>query len=100
MMKTKAGQTAFPAPVPPYPCWERRTYSLSRPVTEEDIGAFLGDQEMYVRENGSSPVIIIHKYGLLEMHFIVGKRDIEVWFSPDQAGWASEYLDALLMTRF
>jgi hypothetical protein len=31
----------------------------------EDIDAFVGGQEGYVRETGSGPLCIIHKYGLL-----------------------------------
>jgi hypothetical protein len=45
-------------------------------------------------------VNIIHKWGVLEIHAIPGEREIEVWFSPDHAAWVSEYLDALLATRF
>jgi hypothetical protein len=99
-MPRKNPDSRFPPPIPPYPGWERRTMHLSRPVTKEDIDAFLGNQELYVRESGTSPVLIVHKYGILEIHAIAGEREIEVWFSPEQAAWASEYLDALLMTRF
>jgi hypothetical protein len=100
MMKTETVPVPFPDPKSPYPGWERRTYRLSRPVNGDDIAAFLGDEEMYIRETGGSPVVMIHKYGVLEIHAVVGEREIEVWFSPDQAGWSAEYLDALLMTRF
>jgi hypothetical protein len=99
-MIEKNQNSPFPIPVPPYPGWERRTYRLSRPVTREDIDAFLRDQELWVRESGTLPVLIVHKYGILEIHAIAGEREIEVWFSPEQSAWASEYLDALLMTRF
>jgi hypothetical protein len=90
----------FPEPVPPFPGWKCMTYRLSRPVTQNDIDAFLGDQELYIREGGSSQVVIIHKYGVLEIHCIVGDREIEVWFDPENSAWASTYLDALLKTRF
>jgi hypothetical protein len=90
----------FPNPVPPFPGWERRIYRLSRPVTAEDIQAFLGDEELYVRETPSGPVNIIHKYGLLEIHALIGKPEVEVWFTPDKGAYPSEYLDALFMTRF
>jgi hypothetical protein len=45
-------------------------------------------------------VAIIHKFGLLEIHCIPGKADIEVWYSPEKEASSSEYLDALLATRF
>lgn len=99
-MKTELDRTPFPDPVPPYPGWECRIYRLPRPVTGDDITAFIGDQDLYIRENGKSPVIIIHKYGLLELHLMTGERDAEIWFSPEQTGWVTEYLDALLKTRF
>jgi hypothetical protein len=90
----------FDNPGPPYPGWERRIYRLSRPVTEEDIQAFLGDQELYVRETASGTRAIIHKYGLVEINLIVGERDVEIWFAPDKGAYPSEYLDALFETRF
>lgn len=90
----------FQNPVPPYPCWERRIYRLSRPVTKDDIAAFLGNEELYVRDTAAGPVNIIHKYGLLELHCLIGEPMIEVWFNPDNGAYPSEYLDALLSTRF
>lgn len=89
-----------PDPVPPYPGWVRREYYLSRPVTKEDIAAFLGNKELYVRETAHGPVNIIHKYGLLELHCIIGEPVIEVWFSPERGAYPADYLDALLSTRF
>ena len=86
--------------VPPYPGWEHRTYRLSRPVTGDDIAAFLGNEELFTRDTEDGMVSIIHKYGLLEIHGIIGKKDMEVWFNPDKGGYPSEYLDALLATRF
>lgn len=90
----------FPNPVPPYPGWERHIYRISRPITGEDIQAFLGNEELYIRETASGPVHIIHKYGLLEIHVLTGERCIEVWYNPDKGSYPSEYLDALLATRF
>jgi hypothetical protein len=87
-------------PVPPYPGWVRREYRLSRSVTDEDIAAFLGSEELYVRETAHGPVNIIHKYGLLELHCIIGEPVIEVWFTPEKGAFLAEYLDALLSTRF
>ncbi|MDD1689988.1 MAG: hypothetical protein LUQ66_04955 [Methanoregula sp.] len=92
--------SSFPPPIPPYPGWTRREYRLSRPVTEGDIAAFLGNEELYVRETATGPVNIIHKYGLVELHCIVGEPVIEVWFNPESGAYPSEYLDALLATRF
>jgi hypothetical protein len=92
--------SVFPSPVPPYPGWVRREYRLSRPVTDEDIAAFLGNEDLYIRETDAGPVAIIHKYGLLELHCIVGVPRVEVWFNPDSGAYPSEYLDALLSTRF
>ena len=85
---------------PPYPGWLRRKYTLSRPVTADDIKAFLGNEELYVQDTAAGQVNIVHKYGLLELHFIIGERTIEVWFNPDKGAYPSEYLDALLSTRF
>jgi hypothetical protein len=90
----------FPVPVPPYPCWERRIYRLSRRVTQDDIAAFLGNEELYVRDTEAGPVNIIHKYGLVELHCLIGEPEIEIWFNPDTGAYPSEYLDALLSTRF
>lgn len=90
----------IPDPSPPYPGWVRREYCVSRPVTKEDIAAFLGNEELYVRETTRGPVNIIHKYGLLEIHCIIGEPCIEFWFSPETGASSSEYLDALLSTRF
>ena len=92
--------TLFQNPVSPYPGWGRRIYRLSRPVTQDDVSAFLGDQDLYIRETASGPVNIIHKYGLLEIHCIIGESEVEVWFNPDRGAYPSEYLDALFMTRF
>ncbi len=92
--------TLFQNPVSPYPGWERRIYRLSHPVTQDDVSAFLGDQDLYIRETASGPVNIIHKYGLLEIHCIIGESKVEVWFNPDRGAYPSEYLDALFMTRF
>ena len=90
----------FINPVPPYPGWELRIYRLSRPVTNDDIQAFLGNEEIYIRETAAGPVHIIHKYGLLEIHSLPGEKYIEVWFNPERGAYPSEYLDALLATRF
>lgn len=75
-------------------------YRLSRPVTEEDIRAFLGEQEMYVRETPSGLRTIIHKFGLVEINLIIGVSEAEIWFAPDRGAYPSEYLDALFQTRF
>jgi hypothetical protein len=90
----------FPNPVPPFPGWVRRIYRLSRPVSDEDIRAFLGKEELYTRDTPSVPVNIIHKFGLLEIHCIPGESVIEVWYNPEKESYSSEYLDALLATRF
>ena len=87
-------------PVPPYPGWERRVYRLSRPVTGDDVRAFLGNEELYTRDTPSGPVNIIHKFGLLEIHCLPGEPEIEVWFDPEKASYSSEYMDALFSTRF
>jgi hypothetical protein len=92
--------TLFQNPVPPYPGWKRRIYRLSRPVTENDIKAFLGDQDLYVRETESGLINIIHKFGLLEIHFIVNDPEAEVWYDPGKGSYPLEYLEALLATRF
>lgn len=92
--------SAFPDPVPPFPGWERSIYRLSRRVTGEDIAAFLGNEELYVRDTSAGPVNIIHKFGLLEIHCLTGITEIEVWMNPEKKAHAAEYLDALLATRF
>jgi hypothetical protein len=92
--------SAITYPVSPYPGWERRTCRLSRPITPDDIRALLGNEELYIRETAAGPVNIIHKYGLLEIHARIGDSSLEVWFNPDKGAYPSEYLDALLMTRF
>lgn len=73
---------------------------LSRPVTEEDVAAYIQDQELYRRETEAGEIRIIHKFGIVEINCIVGERFIEVWFSPEMSAVASEYVDALLSTRF
>lgn len=93
-------QDNFQNPVSPFPGWKRRIHNLSRPVTIKDVQAFLGNEELYTRDTERGSVNIIHKYGLLEIHSIVGKRSIEVWFNPDKGAYPQEYLDALLSTRF
>ena len=85
---------------PPFPGWELRIYRLSRPVTKDDIQAFLGNEDLYIRETAAGPVHIIHKYGLLEIHALINEKYIEVWFNPERGAYPSEYLDALLATRF
>ncbi len=89
-----------PDPVSPFPGWERRICRVSRPVAQEDIQAFLGNEDLYIRETASGPVHIIHKYGLLEIHSLIGKEYLEIWFNPERGAYPSEYLDALLATRF
>ncbi len=86
--------------VSPYPGWELRIYQLSRPVTMYDIQAFLGDQDAYIRDTPAGPVHTIHKFGLLEIHALVGRKVIEVWYNPEQGSYPSEYFEALLATRF
>lgn len=90
----------FNDPVSPYPGWKRQISQLSRPITKEDVQAFLGGEDLYIRETASGPVHIIHKYGLLEIHALVGEQYIEVWLNPERGSYPSEYLDALLATRF
>jgi hypothetical protein len=51
----------FQSPVPPFPGWERRRYRLFRPVTGDDITAFLGNEELCVRDTAAGGVNIIHK---------------------------------------
>ena len=93
-------KSEFRNPVPPFPSWVRHEYHVSRPVTEEDIAAFLGNEDLYVRETAAGQVNIIHKYGLVELHCIIGEPRIDIWFNPDNGAYPSEYLDALLLTRF
>lgn len=90
----------FPDPIPPFPGWVRREYCLSRPITEDDIAAFLGTEDLYVRETPVGTITIIQKYGVLEIHALVGETCIEVWFNPDRGAYPSEYLESLLSTRF
>jgi hypothetical protein len=45
-------------------------------------------------------VNIIYKFGLLELHCIIGESKIEVWLNPENGAYPSEYLEALLSTRF
>ena len=90
----------FQNPVPPFPGWERRLYRLSHPVTEKDVEAILNGQDEYYRTVGPDRVISIHKFGLVEINVIVEVPEIEVWYSPEQRVWTSEYLDALISTRF
>jgi len=87
-------------PVSPYPGWELQVYRLSRPVTQDDIHALLGNEELYIRDTGAGRVNIIHKYGLLEIHALIGGKWIKVWYNPGNGSYPSEYLDALLSTRF
>jgi len=93
-------KSPFINPVPPYSGWERRIYQLSRPVTKDDIQAFLGNEDLYIRDTAAGPVHIIHKYGLLEIHALINEKYLEVWFNPERGAYPSEYLDALLATRF
>ena len=90
----------FPRPVPPFPGWVRHEYRVSRPVTYDDIAAFLGKEDLYTRDTSAGVVNIIQKYGLVELHCIIGETQIEVWYNPDKGGYPAEYLDALLSTRF
>jgi len=92
--------SSFPIPISPFPGWECRIYRLPRPVTGDDIAAFLGNEELYVRESATATVNIIHKYGLVELHCITGQPEIQVWFNPEKGAYPSEYLDALLAIRF
>jgi len=87
-------------PIPPYPRWRRTTYRLARPVTEEDLAALVQDQELYCRETGAGEVSIVHKFGIAEIHCVVGERTIEVWFAQEKSGAALAYIDALLSARF
>jgi hypothetical protein len=69
-------------------------------VTDDEIRAFQGYQDLIVRETGSDLVHIIHKHGLFEIHGNMGEDEIEVWFDPDKETYALEYLDNLLIPRF
>lgn len=91
---------SFDNPVPPCPGWKRRTYRLSRPVSEADIRALLGNEELYLRQTESGVRAVIHKYGLVEINLIIGESDAEIWQTPDRGAYPSEYVDALLATRF
>lgn len=75
-------------------------YRLSRTVTQDDIAAFIGNEELYIRDTAAGPVNIIHKYGLVELHCLAGEPMMEVWFNPESGAYPAEYLDALLATRF
>jgi hypothetical protein len=90
----------FQNPIPLHPSWKRRFYILSHPMTGEDIQAFQGNQELYVRETGSSQVHIIHKNSLLEIHGFIGEDEIEVWYNQETESYSLGYLDTLLKTRF
>jgi hypothetical protein len=62
--------------------------------------AILNGQDEYVRTFGDHEIVSIHKFGLIELNLIVGVPELEVWFSPKQRVWTSEYVDALISTRF
>lgn len=87
-------------PFPPFPGWVHRVVRLPRPVTNGDIMAFLGDEDFCTRDTGSGTVYIIHKYGILEIHAVIGEKRIGIWYDPDKGPYSAEYLDALLSTRF
>lgn len=93
-------ESTYRNPVPPYPGWERRVYRLPRPVTAEDVRAILNGQEEYIRTIGADRIVVVHKFGLLEIDLVVGSPEVEVWFSPEQRARTAEYLDALFATRF
>lgn len=84
-------------PVPPYPQWRRILYHLSR---DRSVAAFVQDQELYCRETAAGDIWIVHTFGIVEIHCIIGERVIEVWFAPEKSGAALEYIDALMSTRF
>ena len=90
----------FENPVPPYPGWERRIYRLPRTVTAADIRAFVGEEELYIRDTGACTRAVIPKYGLIEINLVAGAREAEIWFAPGRGAYPSEYLDALFATRF
>ncbi|KAF5049129.1 hypothetical protein DSECCO2_442920 [anaerobic digester metagenome] len=75
-------------------------YHLLRPVTEEDVAAFVRNQDLYLRETDAGEVRIIHKFGIVEINCLIGERTIEVWFTPNKSAVAAAYVDALLATRF
>lgn len=93
-------ESAFRNPVAPFPGWTRKLYRLSRPVTDEDVRAFLGNEELYIRETDAGRINIIHKYGMIEIHCIAGEPEIEVWFDPEYGASPLEYIEALISTRF
>jgi hypothetical protein len=92
--------TPYADPVSPYPHWQRMIYHLPRPVTEEDVAAFVRNQDLYRRETDAGEVQIIHKFGIVEINCLIGERTIEVWFAPGKSAVAATYVDALLATRF
>lgn len=92
--------TPYADPVAPYPHWQRMIYHLPRPVTEEDVAAFVRNQDLYRRETDAGEVQIIHKFGIVEINCLIGERTIEVWFAPGKSAVAATYVDALLATRF
>jgi len=92
--------TPYADPVSPYPHWQRMIYHLSRPVTEEDVAAFVRNQDLYRRETDAGEIQIIHKFGIVEINCLIGERTIEVWFAPGKSAVAAAYVDALLATRF
>lgn len=87
-------------PVAPYPGWRRHIYRLCRPVTTKDVKAFLGNEDPYTRDTAAGPVHIIHKFGLIEINALVGEKSLDIWSDPERGAYPSEYLDALLATRF
>ncbi len=90
----------FDPPVSPFPGWKCRVYRLARPVTTDDIRAFLGDEDGFTRETPGGTIHVVQKYGLFELGFIVGESKVGVWSDPESGAHAREYLDALLATRF
>lgn len=92
--------TPYADPIPPYPHWQRMLYHLPRQVTEEDVAAFVQNQDLYRRETNAGEVRIIHKFGIVEINCLIGERTIEIWFAPEKSAVALGYLDALLSTRF
>lgn len=91
---------SYVEPFPPFPGWKRMVYSLPRPVTEEDVAAFVRDQELYCRETSAGEVWIVHKFGIVEIHILIGARAVEAWFDPEKSALALEYLTSLMETRF
>jgi len=92
--------TPYVDPVSPYPHWQRMIYRLPRPMTHEDVAAFVRNQDLYRRETAAGEIQIIHKFGIVEINCIIGERAVEVWFAPGKDAVAAEYVDALLSTRF